>query len=51
VKVLSPDRPPPQFTGLSLHGCIAEFVLNRIERYTVATFSPNPGSTTRGVSS
>jgi hypothetical protein len=30
VKVLSPDRPPPQFTGLSLHGCIAEFVLNRI---------------------
>jgi hypothetical protein len=42
VKVLSPDTPQPQFTGLSLHGSIAEFVLNRIEHYTVVTFSPNP---------
>ena len=50
VKVLSPDTPQPQFTGLSLHGYIAEFVPNRIERCTVVTFSPNPGSTTRGVS-
>jgi len=43
VKVLSPDTRQPQFTGLSLHGCVAEFVLNRIEHYTVMTFSPNPG--------
>jgi hypothetical protein len=43
VKVLSPDTPQPQFTGLSLHGCVAEFVLDRIEHYTVVTFSPNPG--------
>jgi len=43
VKVLSPDMPQPQFTGLSLHGCVAEFTLNRIEHYTVVTFSPNPG--------
>jgi hypothetical protein len=43
VKVLSPDTPQPQFAGLSLHGCVAEFVLDRIEHYTVVTFSPNPG--------
>ncbi len=43
VKVLSPDTPQPQFTGLSLHGCVAEFTLDRIEHYTVVTFSPNPG--------
>jgi hypothetical protein len=43
VKVLSPDTPQPQFTGLSLHGCTAEFVLDRIQHYTVVTFSPNPG--------
>ncbi|MGA9494667.1 MAG: hypothetical protein WBV41_02340 [Terriglobales bacterium] len=43
VKVLSPDTPQPQFTGLSLHGCVAEFVLDRIEHYTVVTFSLNPG--------
>ena len=43
VKVLSPDTPQPQFTGLSLHGCVAEFVLDRIEHYTVVIFSPNPG--------
>src|SRR5580704_7247338 len=42
VKVLSPDTPQPQFAGLSLHSSIAEFVLNRIEHYTVVTFSPNP---------
>src|SRR5208282_6637916 len=44
VKVLSPDTPQPQFTGLSLHGCVAEFTLNRIEHYIVVTFSLNPGS-------
>jgi hypothetical protein len=43
VKVISPDTPQPQFTALSLPGCVAEFVLDRIEHYTVATFSPNPG--------
>jgi len=43
VRVLSPDTPQPQFTGLSLHGCVAEFTLDRIEHYTVVTFSPNPG--------
>jgi len=43
VKVLSPDTPQPQFTGLSLHGSVAEFTLGRIEHYTVVTFSPNPG--------
>jgi hypothetical protein len=43
VKVLSPDTPQPQFTGLTLHGCVAELVLNRIEHYTVVTFSPNAG--------
>jgi len=43
LKVLSPDTRQPQFTGLSLHGCVAEFVLDRIEHYTVVTFSPNPG--------
>jgi hypothetical protein len=42
VKVLSPDTPQPQLTGLSLHGRVAEFVLDRIEHYTVVTFSPNP---------
>jgi hypothetical protein len=43
VKVLSPDTPQPRFTGLSLHGSVAEFVLDRIEHYTVVTFSSNPG--------
>jgi hypothetical protein len=43
VKVLSPDTPLPRFTGLSLQGCVVEFVLDRIEHYTVVTFSPNPG--------
>jgi hypothetical protein len=43
VKVLSPDTPQPRLTGLSLHGCVAEFVLDRIEHYTVVTFSSNPG--------
>jgi hypothetical protein len=43
VNVFSPDTPQPQFTGLSLHGCVAEFVVNRIEHYVVVTFSPNRG--------
>jgi len=43
VRVLSPDTPRPQLTGLSLRGCVAEFVLDRIAHYTVVTFSSNPG--------
>ena len=39
VKVLSPDLPQPQLTGVSLHAGIAEFSLDRIEHYTVVTFS------------
>jgi hypothetical protein len=43
VKVLSPDAARPQFTGLSLHGSICEFTLDRIEHYTVVTLSPRLG--------
>jgi hypothetical protein len=43
VKVLSPDAAQPQFTGLSLHGSVAEFTLGRIEHYTLVTVSPRPG--------
>jgi hypothetical protein len=39
VKVLSPDAGAPQFTGLSLHGSVAEFTLRRIEHYTAVTLS------------
>ena len=39
VKVLSPDAAQPQLAGLSLHGSVCEFTLNRIEHYTVVTFS------------
>ena len=39
VKVLSPDTAQPQFSGLSLHGTVAEFTLGRIEHYTVVTLS------------
>ncbi len=42
VKVLSPDAAEPQFTGLSLHGSVAEFTLGRIEHYTVVTLSARP---------
>ncbi len=42
VKVLSPDAPQPQFTGLSLHGNVCEFTLSRIDHYTVVTLSTRP---------
>jgi hypothetical protein len=42
VKVLSPDAAQPQFTGLSLHGSVAELTLPRIEHYTVVTLSARP---------
>jgi hypothetical protein len=43
VKVLSPDAGVSQFTGLSLHGSVAEFTLRRIEHYTAVTFSARAG--------
>jgi len=43
VKVFSPDAAQPQFTGLSLHGSVSEFTLDRIEHYTVVTLSARPG--------
>ena len=43
VKVLSPDTPQPRFTGLSLHGCIAEFTLGQIDHYMVVVLSARPG--------
>ncbi len=43
VKVLSPDVAHPQLAGLSLHGTVAEFILGRIEHYTVVTLSARPG--------
>jgi len=43
VKVLSPDAAQPQLAGLSLHGSVCEFTLNRIEHYTVVTLSARPG--------
>jgi len=42
MTVLSPDTSGPQFSDLSLHGSVAEFVLGRIEHYTVVTFSARP---------
>ena len=42
-KVLSPDAGAPQFTGLSLHGSVAEFTLRRIEYYTAVTLSVMAG--------
>jgi len=44
ITVLSPDAAQPQFTGLSLHGSVAEFTLGRIEHYTVVTLSVRPGA-------
>ena len=46
VKVLSPDAAQPQFSGLSLHGSVCEFTLDRIEHYTVVTLSARPVSYT-----
>jgi hypothetical protein len=43
IKVLSPDPGAPQFTGLSLHGNVAEFTLRRIEHYTAVTLSVMAG--------
>jgi hypothetical protein len=42
VKVLSPDTAQPKFAGLSLHGSVCEFMLDRIEHYTVVTLSSRP---------
>jgi Glycoside-hydrolase family GH114 len=42
VKILSPDAAQPQFTGVSLHGSVAELILDRIEHYTVVTISARP---------
>jgi hypothetical protein len=42
VKVLSPDAVQPQLRGLSLHGSVSEFTLDRIEHYTVVTLSAKP---------
>jgi Glycoside-hydrolase family GH114 len=39
VNVLSPDTSQPQSSGLTLHGHVAEFTLDRIEHYTVVTLS------------
>jgi hypothetical protein len=43
VKVLSPDADQPHVAGLSLHGSIGEFILGRIEHYTLVTLSAKPG--------
>jgi hypothetical protein len=42
MKALSPDG-QPRLNGLSLHGNVAEFTLERIEHYTVVTLSADPG--------
>ena len=42
VKVLSPDAAQPQFTDLSLHENVCEFILSRIQHYTVVTLSARP---------
>jgi hypothetical protein len=39
VRVLSPDATRPRLTALSLHRSIVEFILGRIEHYTVVTLS------------
>ena len=44
LRVFSPDDPHPVFTGLSLNGNSIEFVLGRVEHYTVVTLSANPGA-------
>ena len=41
LKVLSPDTARPQFTGLALHGTVAEFTLGQIDHYMVVTLSAN----------
>jgi len=43
VKVLSPDEAHPRLAGLSLKGSVSEFTLDRIEHYTVVTFSARSG--------
>ena len=42
VKVLSPDSGQPRVDGLSLHGSVGEFILRRIEHYTVVILSAKP---------
>ena len=39
VKLFSPDTAQPQLAGLSLHGSVSQFTLDRIEHYTVVTLS------------
>jgi len=41
LKVLSPDGAPLPLSGLSLHGTVAAFTLDRIEHYTIVTLSAN----------
>ena len=43
VRALSPDGDHPEVAGLSLHGSVIEFTLDRIEHYTVVTFSAKTG--------
>jgi hypothetical protein len=43
VKVLSPDTAQLQLANVSLHGSVVEFVLGRIEHYTVVTLSATAG--------
>ena len=42
VKVVSPDAAQPQLAGLSLHGSVCAFTLDRIEHYTVVTLLAPP---------
>ncbi len=42
VKVLSPDAAQPQLAGLSLHGSVGDFTLDRIQHYAVVTLSARP---------
>ena len=43
VKILSPDEGQPHVAGLRLHGSVSEFILGRVEHYTVVTLSAKPG--------
>ena len=42
VTVLSPDTASPKIIGLSLHGSVCEFSLDRVEHYTVVTLATKP---------
>ena len=43
LKVISPDGPQPQLTGLSLDRSVIKFTVRRIEHYTVVTLSDRAG--------